>query len=72
MSANRPDCIPRPYDAPGLGPREFLVKIMRDPMLPLSLRIDAASKALALSVEPSPPPYDPDFGVTYKISPWPQ
>jgi hypothetical protein len=66
---NDPDCAPHAYDAPGLSPKDFLLAVMRDRTAPLGARIEAASKALALSPRTDiAPPYDPDFGCTYKIS----
>src|SRR5215472_13077154 len=41
------------YDAPGLGPLEFLRCVYRDPSLPLSIRIDAARGLLPFT-EPRP------------------
>ena len=40
------------YDAPGLTPREFLFRVMRDKSAPLAARIDAAGKLLRL-VDPA-------------------
>ena len=39
------------YDAPGLSPIEFLQAVYRDPLLPMSIRIDAA-RGLLPFVEP--------------------
>jgi len=41
------------YDAPGLSPIEFLQAVYRDPLLPMSIRIDAA-RGLLPFVEPRP------------------
>src|SRR5262249_26062691 len=42
-----------PCDAPGLSPIEFLQAIYRDPLLPMSIRIDAA-RGLLPYTEPRP------------------
>src|SRR5262249_20431247 len=42
-----------PCDAPGLSPIEFLQAIYRDPLLPMSIRIDAARGLLPFT-EPRP------------------
>src|SRR5262245_9741424 len=42
------------YDAPGLSGKEFLYAVMRDPTLPITQRIKAADKLMA--IEPNRPP----------------
>ena len=44
-----------PCDAPGLSPIEFLQAVYRDPLLPMSIRIDAA-RGLLPHTEPPPGP----------------
>src|SRR5262245_60342477 len=41
-------------DAPGLSGKEFLYAVMRDPTLPITQRIKAAGKLMA--IEPNGPP----------------
>jgi hypothetical protein len=52
------------YDNPDLSPLEFFSAIYRDKTLPLSVRIDAASKALPYTAHPPPP-------VFVEREPWP-
>ena len=48
-----PSEAPHPCDAPGLSPIEFLQAVYRDPLLPMSIRIDAA-RGLLPYTEPRP------------------
>jgi hypothetical protein len=49
----RRDSTPHPCNAPGLSPLEFLHAVYRDPLLPMSIRIDAA-RGLLPYTEPRP------------------
>jgi hypothetical protein len=40
----RPEPEPHDYDTDGLTPKEFLLAVMRDKKVPLSVRTDAATK----------------------------
>src|SRR5262245_10152809 len=55
-----------PCDAPGLSPIEFLEAIYRDPLLPISIRIDAARGPLPYT-EPPPGPRPVSQGPTITI-----
>src|SRR5262245_30668763 len=47
------DTTPHPYNDPSIGPLEFLLRVMRDAMLPIAARIEAA-KAAAPFFTPRP------------------
>jgi hypothetical protein len=38
------EVIPHEYDRSDISPKEFLLAIMRDPRLPIAVRMDAAAK----------------------------
>src|SRR6516225_10560388 len=40
----RCDGLPHPCDTPGITPQQFLLAVMRDPAIPLNLRVDVAMK----------------------------
>ena len=44
-----PEPTAHPCDAPGLGPRAFLLAIMHDRQFPLATRMDAAARLLPLT-----------------------
>jgi len=50
------DPEPHAYDDPNISPRQFLLAVMHDLSVPLSARMDAATKLLYLPPEPPPPP----------------
>jgi hypothetical protein len=62
-SGMNPEPRPHKYDRQ-LSPKDFLLAVMRDPTVPLELRIDAAGKALSVHL---PDPDLRDSGVTYRI-----
>jgi len=47
------ESTPHPCDAPGLGPRAFLLAVMHDRQFPLAARMDAAARLLRLYGEES-------------------
>ena len=60
-----PEPRPHKYDNPKLSPKEFLLAVMRDPTVPLGLRIEAAAKVMQLrDAGDQRPPYS---GTTYQI-----
>jgi hypothetical protein len=52
-TAKAPELATHPYNDPSLGPLEFLRCVYRDPLLPMSIRIDAA-RGLLPYTEPRP------------------
>jgi len=57
LSALNQDPAPHAYDAPNLTPVQFMLAVMRDTTLPLSIRLDAASK-VAPFTHPRPRPFE--------------
>jgi hypothetical protein len=55
-TAQGPESTPHAYDAPGLTPRDFLRAVMCDRQLPLSDRMEAASRLLYLYPHDWDPP----------------
>jgi hypothetical protein len=41
------------YDGPDLSPKEFLLAVMNDPAVPLSLRVDAAHRVAPYVCQPA-------------------
>jgi hypothetical protein len=74
MTSNDQQTNNRPhlYDNPAITPKNFLLAVMRDPSVPLSLRIDAATFALPLTAPPLGPQPRVHPDLVIKVPPLPE